>query len=99
VKEAGPQRLAASRARPTPPSTTPALLSALRAMEPRELERMSVAEHVEFGRSQERRFEYAYGEAFAMAGASLRHNAIVFNVYPDLDRAKPLPTRARRPEC
>lgn len=49
-------------------------------MEARELERMSVAEYVVLDRGSERRFEYANGEAFAMAGASLRHNAIAFNV-------------------
>jgi Uma2 family endonuclease len=55
-------------------------LCTLGRMEARELKRMSVAEYVALDRGEERRFEYAHGEAFAMAGASLRHNAIAFNI-------------------
>lgn len=41
---------------------------------------MTVEAYVALDRGSERRFEYSNGEAFAMAGASLRHNAIAFNI-------------------
>lgn len=49
-------------------------------MEARDLRRISVEDYVALDRSSEQRWEYVNGEAFAMAGASLRHNAIVANV-------------------
>ncbi len=49
-------------------------------MEARELRKMSTEEYVALDRTSEGRWEYVNGEAFAMAGASLRHNAIVVNV-------------------
>ncbi len=78
MKEAGSS--AGGSGRGTLRSTARGALCTLGAMEARELKRMSVAEYVALDRSEERRFEYANGEAFAMAGASLRHNAIVFNI-------------------
>jgi Uma2 family endonuclease len=41
---------------------------------------MSIDEYVTLDRASEERWEYVGGEAFAMAGASLRHNAIVTNI-------------------
>jgi len=49
-------------------------------MEARELKKMTVEEYIAVDRSSEGRWEYVNGEAFAMAGASLRHNAIAFNI-------------------
>lgn len=49
-------------------------------MEARELRKMSVEEYIALDRSSEEKWEYAFGEAFAMAGASRRHNAIVMNI-------------------
>lgn len=49
-------------------------------MEARDLRRISVEEYVTLDRSSDARWEYVNGEALAMAGASLRHNAIVTNV-------------------
>lgn len=49
-------------------------------MEARELKRMTVEEYVALDRASEGRWEYVNGEAFAMAGASLRHNAITVNL-------------------
>jgi Uma2 family endonuclease len=49
-------------------------------MEARQLRRMSVEEYVAFDRSDERKWEYVNGEAFAMAGSSPRHGAIVTNL-------------------
>lgn len=49
-------------------------------MEARELRRLTLDEYVALDRASEGRWEYVDGEAFAMAGASLRHNAIVVNV-------------------
>jgi Uma2 family endonuclease len=49
-------------------------------MEARDLRRMSLEEYVAFERSRPERWEYVDGEAFAMAGASPRHNAIVMNL-------------------
>lgn len=49
-------------------------------MEARELRRMSIEEYLELDRGSEGRWEYANGEAFAMAGASLRHNALASNI-------------------
>lgn len=41
---------------------------------------MSLEEYLEVDRTSDERWEYVDGEAFAMAGASLRHNAIVTNI-------------------
>lgn len=49
-------------------------------MEARGLRRVTVEEYVALDRASEERWEYVGGEAFAMAGASPRHNAIVANV-------------------
>ena len=49
-------------------------------MEARELKKMTVEEYVALDRASEGRWEYVNGEAFAMAGASLRHNAIAVNL-------------------
>ena len=46
----------------------------------RELRRVSVDEYVALDRASEERWEYVNGEAFAMAGASAKHNAIVMNI-------------------
>jgi Uma2 family endonuclease len=49
-------------------------------VEARELRRLSVDEYIALDRASEQRWEYVDGEAFAMAGASLRHNAVVANI-------------------
>jgi Uma2 family endonuclease len=56
-------------------------------MEARELRAMSIEEYIALDRSREERWEYVDGEAFAMAGASRRHNAIVANVFTALANA------------
>lgn len=50
-------------------------------MEARDARKMSPAEYVALDRASDERWEYVDGEAFAMAGASPRHGAIVGNVY------------------
>lgn len=47
---------------------------------------MSAEDYVALDRASEQRWEYVNGEAFAMAGASLRHNAIVANLVVALTR-------------
>jgi Uma2 family endonuclease len=49
-------------------------------MEARDLRRVSLEEYVALDRASEERWEYVNGEAFAMAGASLRHDAVVTNL-------------------
>lgn len=49
-------------------------------MQPRDSRRLSVEDYVALDRASEGRWEYVGGEAFAMAGASPRHNAIVVNI-------------------
>ncbi|MDQ3036630.1 MAG: Uma2 family endonuclease [Myxococcota bacterium] len=49
-------------------------------MEARELRKLTVDEYITLDRASEERWEYAGGEAFAMVGASMRHNAIVMNI-------------------
>ncbi len=49
-------------------------------MEAHVLRAMSVEEYIALDRSSEERWEYVGGEAFAMAGSSRRHNAIVMNL-------------------
>lgn len=49
-------------------------------MEARELREMSIDEYIALDRASEERWEYVDGEAFAMTGASMRHNAIVMNI-------------------
>jgi len=56
-------------------------------MEAHPLRRMSVDDYVALDRASEERWEYVNGEAFAMAGASPRHNAIVANVFLALGTA------------
>lgn len=49
-------------------------------MEAHDLRKLSVEDYVAMDRASEVRWEYVNGEAFAMAGASLKHNAIVANL-------------------
>lgn len=46
----------------------------------RDHRRLSLEEYVALDRASDERWEYVGGEAFAMAGASPRHNAIVVNL-------------------
>ncbi|MFO0686127.1 MAG: Uma2 family endonuclease [Sandaracinus sp.] len=55
-------------------------------MEARDLRKLSIEAYVALDRSSELRWEYVNGEAFAMAGASLRHDAIVTNLVVALAR-------------
>lgn len=57
-------------------------------MEARELRRVSVDEYLTLDRASEQRWEYVGGEAFVMAGASMRHNAIVANIFLALGSAQ-----------
>ena len=54
---------------------------------------MSTDEHVTLDRASEEHWEYVGGGAFAMAGASLRHNALVMNI------ARALGTKLRGGPC
>lgn len=48
--------------------------------------RLSVAEYLEGERDGALRHEYVCGQAYAMAGASARHNRIAGNIYTRLDQ-------------
>ncbi|AKF11095.1 Uma2 family endonuclease [Sandaracinus amylolyticus] len=50
-------------------------------MEARDLRRMTVEEYIALDRGSDERWEYVNGEAFAMAGGSPQHVAVVGNVY------------------
>jgi len=52
----------------------------LSLMEARDLQRMSIAEYIALDRSSDEKWEYVNGEAFAMSGASPRHNAVSVNI-------------------
>lgn len=56
-------------------------------MEARELRRMSVDEYISFDRSSEEKWEYADGEAFAMAGGSTAHALVAKNLIVALSAA------------
>lgn len=49
-------------------------------MEARELRKVSIDEYIALDRASEERWEDVDGEAFAMAGASMRDNAILTSV-------------------
>ena len=51
-----------------------------RVMQARSYRRMGVAEYVAFDRSQDARWEYVNGEAFAMAGGRPEHRVVVDNL-------------------
>ena len=55
-------------------------------MEARDLRKLPVDEYVALDRSDDARWEYAGGEAFAMSGASPAHNVVVDNVIAALKR-------------
>ena len=56
-------------------------------MEARSLRQMTIAAYVAFDRSEEARWEYVNGEAFAMSGARPEHNVVARNVVMALTNA------------
>ena len=56
-------------------------------MQTREHKRLSVEDYIALDRATDERWEYVGGEAFAMAGASPRHNAIAMNIAVTLANA------------